>query len=117
MKKFRHDDDKGFILLEILAGLIVIGIATPLIYSEIENWLNEQLYQSAASHADAYNTAARNYIADNNATLHNGSLPANFTADDLIRKGYLKQDLIVLRLGRVISRVSAVTRLQDVLKP
>lgn len=53
MKKFRHDDDKGFILLEILAGLIVIGIATPLIYSEIENWLNEQLYQSAASHADA----------------------------------------------------------------
>lgn len=39
MKKFRHDDDKGFILLEILAGLIVIGIATPLIYSEIENWL------------------------------------------------------------------------------
>ncbi|EIZ3521698.1 shufflon system plasmid conjugative transfer pilus tip adhesin PilV [Escherichia coli] len=91
MKKFRHDDDKGFILLEILAGLIVIGIATPLIYSEIENWLNEQLYQSAASHADAYNTAARNYIADNNATLHNGSLPANFTADDLIRKGYLKQ--------------------------
>ena len=91
MKKFRHDDDKGFILLEILAGLIVIGIATPLIYSEIENWLNEQLYQSAASHADAYNTAARNYIADNNATLHNGSLPANFTADDLIRKVYLKQ--------------------------
>ncbi|WP_065203193.1 shufflon system plasmid conjugative transfer pilus tip adhesin PilV [Escherichia coli] len=91
MKKFRHDDDKGFILLEILAGLIVIGIATSLIYSEIENWLNEQLYQSAASHADAYNTAARNYIADNNATLHNGSLPANFTADDLIRKGYLKQ--------------------------
>ncbi len=91
MKKFRHDDDKGFILLEILAGLIVIGIATPLIYSEIENWLNEQLYQSAASHADAYNTAARNYIADNNATLHNGSLPTNFTADDLIRKGYLKQ--------------------------
>lgn len=91
MKKFRHDDDKGFILLEILAGLIVIGIATPLIYSEIENWLNEQLYQSAASHADAYNTAARNYIVDNNATLHNGSLPANFTADDLIRKGYLKQ--------------------------
>jgi len=91
VKKFRHDDDKGFILLEILAGLIVIGIATPLIYSEIENWLNEQLYQSAASHADAYNTAARNYIADNNATLHNGSLPANFTADDLIRKGYLKQ--------------------------
>nr|WP_275680022.1 shufflon system plasmid conjugative transfer pilus tip adhesin PilV [Escherichia coli] len=78
-------------MLEILAGLIVIGIATPLIYSEIENWLNEQLYQSAASHADAYNTAARNYIADNNATLHNGSLPANFTADDLIRKGYLKQ--------------------------
>ncbi len=69
----------------------MIGIATPLIYSEIENWLNEQLYQSAASHADAYNTAARNYIADNNATLHNGSLPANFTADDLIRKGYLKQ--------------------------
>ena len=45
MKKFRHDDDKGFILLEILAGLIVIGIATPMIYSEIEDWLNEQLYR------------------------------------------------------------------------
>ncbi|WP_148726237.1 type II secretion system protein [Escherichia coli] len=29
MKKFRLDDDKGFILLEILAGLILIGIATP----------------------------------------------------------------------------------------
>ncbi|HCQ4048179.1 TPA: shufflon system plasmid conjugative transfer pilus tip adhesin PilV, partial [Escherichia coli] len=91
MKKFRLDDDKGFILLEVLAGLIVIGIATPMIYSEIENWLNEQLYQSAAYHADAYNTAARNYIADNNARLHNGSLPANFTADDLIRQGYLRQ--------------------------
>ncbi|EGG9792669.1 shufflon system plasmid conjugative transfer pilus tip adhesin PilV, partial [Escherichia coli] len=82
---------KGFVLFEILAGLIVIGIATPMIYSEIENWLNEQLYQSAAYHADAYNTAARNYIADNNARLHSGSLPANFTADDLIRQGYLKQ--------------------------
>ncbi|MDS0562969.1 shufflon system plasmid conjugative transfer pilus tip adhesin PilV [Escherichia coli] len=87
----QKDDDKGFVLFEILAGLIVIGIATPMIYSEIENWLNEQLYQSAAYHADAYNTAARNYIADNNARLHSGSLPANFTADDLIRQGYLKQ--------------------------
>ncbi|HIB5810444.1 TPA: shufflon system plasmid conjugative transfer pilus tip adhesin PilV, partial [Escherichia coli] len=49
----QKDDDKGFVLFEILAGLIVIGIATPMIYSEIENWLNEQLYQSAAYHADA----------------------------------------------------------------
>ncbi|MGC8276223.1 prepilin-type N-terminal cleavage/methylation domain-containing protein, partial [Escherichia coli] len=26
----QKDDDKGFVLFEILAGLIVIGIATPI---------------------------------------------------------------------------------------
>ncbi|EFZ0223625.1 shufflon system plasmid conjugative transfer pilus tip adhesin PilV, partial [Shigella sonnei] len=58
--------------------------------SYIEDYLNEMRNQSAAFHADAYNTAARTYIADNNARLHSGTLPATFTADELIRKGYLK---------------------------
>ncbi|POS44099.1 shufflon system plasmid conjugative transfer pilus tip adhesin PilV [Escherichia coli] len=85
MKKFRHDDDKGFILLEILAGLIVIGIATPMIYSEIEDWLNEQLYQSAALHADEYNNAIKNYVADKTSSLSSKTISVN----ELIQQGYL----------------------------
>ncbi|MGD2932444.1 shufflon system plasmid conjugative transfer pilus tip adhesin PilV [Escherichia coli] len=85
MKKIRYDDDKGFILLEILAGLIVIGIATPIIYSEIEIWLNEQLYQNTALHADEYNNAIRNYVADKSSALSSQTI----TANELIRQGYL----------------------------
>jgi len=85
VKKFRHDDDKGFILLEILAGLIVIGIATPMIYSEIEDWLNEQLYQSAALHADEYNNAIKNYVADKTSSLSSKTI----TVNELIQQGYL----------------------------
>ncbi len=85
MKKFRHDDDKGFILLEILAGLIVIGIATPMIYSEIEDWLNEQLYQSAALHSDEYNNAIKNYVADKTSSLSSKTI----TVNELIQQGYL----------------------------
>ncbi|ENA4754069.1 shufflon system plasmid conjugative transfer pilus tip adhesin PilV [Escherichia coli] len=84
------DNDKGFALLEILGGLVVISLLMPLFWSYIEDYLNEMRNQSAAFHADAYNTAARAYIADNNARLHSGTLPATFTADELIRKGYLK---------------------------
>ncbi|HDX4154005.1 TPA: shufflon system plasmid conjugative transfer pilus tip adhesin PilV, partial [Escherichia coli] len=84
------DNDKGFALLEILGGLVVISLLMPLFWSYIEDYLNEMRNQSAAFHADAYNTAARTYIADNNARLHSGTLPAIFTADELIRKGYLK---------------------------
>ncbi|EEV7680003.1 shufflon system plasmid conjugative transfer pilus tip adhesin PilV [Escherichia coli] len=85
MKKFRLDDDKGFILLEVLAGLIVIGIATPMIYSEIEDWLNEQLYQSAALHADEYNNAIKNYVADKTSSLSSKTI----TVNELIQQGYL----------------------------
>ena len=86
----QKDNDKGFALLEILGGLVVISLLMPLFWSYIEDYLNEMRNQSAAFHADAYNTAARTYIADNNARLHSGTLPAIFTADELIRKGYLK---------------------------
>ncbi|EKQ0293900.1 shufflon system plasmid conjugative transfer pilus tip adhesin PilV, partial [Escherichia coli] len=79
------DDDKGFILLEVLAGLIVIGIATPMIYSEIEDWLNEQLYQSAALHADEYNNAIKNYVADKTSSLSSKTI----TVNELIQQGYL----------------------------
>ncbi|HBM1914197.1 TPA: shufflon system plasmid conjugative transfer pilus tip adhesin PilV [Escherichia coli] len=86
----QKNNDKGFALLEILGGLVVISLLMPLFWSYIEDYLNEMRNQSAAFHADAYNTAARTYIADNNARLHSGTLPATFTADELIRKGYLK---------------------------
>lgn len=86
----QKDNDKGFALLEILGGLVVISLLMPLFWSYIEDYLNEMRNQSAAFHADAYNTAAVTYIADNNARLHSGTLPATFTADELIRKGYLK---------------------------
>nr|WP_250852072.1 shufflon system plasmid conjugative transfer pilus tip adhesin PilV [Escherichia coli] len=72
-------------MLEILAGLIVIGIATPMIYSEIEDWLNEQLYQSAALHADEYNNAIKNYVADKTSSLSSKTI----TVNELIQQGYL----------------------------
>ncbi|EFN6524232.1 shufflon system plasmid conjugative transfer pilus tip adhesin PilV [Escherichia coli] len=96
MKKFTHDDDKGFVLLEILAGLIVIGIATPMIYSEIEDWMNEQLYQSTARHADEYNIALRNYVADKGASLSNGKI----TTTELIQKGYLNKGFSLSPFGQ-----------------
>ncbi|EEX7046676.1 shufflon system plasmid conjugative transfer pilus tip adhesin PilV [Escherichia coli] len=96
MKKFTDDDDKGFVLLEILAGLIVIGIATPMIYSEIEDWMNEQLYQSTARHADEYNIALRNYIADKGTSLSSGKI----TTTELIQKGYLNKGFSLSPFGQ-----------------
>ncbi|NZA86238.1 shufflon system plasmid conjugative transfer pilus tip adhesin PilV [Escherichia coli] len=96
MKKFTDDDDKGFVLLEILAGLIVIGIATPMIYSEIEDWMNEQLYQSTARHADEYNIALRNYIADKGTSLSSGKI----TTIELIQKGYLNKGFSLSPFGQ-----------------
>lgn len=98
MKKFTDDDDKGFVLLEILAGLIVIGIATPMIYSEIEDWMNEQLYQSTARHADEYNIALRNYIADKGTSLSSGKI----TTTELIQKGYLNKGFSLSPLVKAI---------------
>ncbi|EJC4340466.1 shufflon system plasmid conjugative transfer pilus tip adhesin PilV [Escherichia coli] len=96
MKKFTDDDDKGFVLLEILAGLIIIGIATPMIYSEIEDWMNEQLYQSTARHADEYNIALRNYIADKGTSLSSGKI----TTTELIQKGYLNKGFSLSPFGQ-----------------
>ncbi|HGU4203986.1 TPA: shufflon system plasmid conjugative transfer pilus tip adhesin PilV [Escherichia coli] len=62
-----------------------MGIATPMIYSEIEDWLNEQLYQSAALHADEYNNAIKNYVADKTSSLSSKTI----TVNELIQQGYL----------------------------
>ena len=49
----QKDNDKGFALLEILGGLVVISLLMPLFWSYIEDYLNEMRNQSAAFHADA----------------------------------------------------------------
>ena len=47
----QKDNDKGFALLEILGGLVVISLLMPLFWSYIEDYLNEMRNQSAAFHA------------------------------------------------------------------
>ncbi|MCV0731819.1 shufflon system plasmid conjugative transfer pilus tip adhesin PilV, partial [Escherichia coli] len=49
------------------------------------DWLNEQLYQSAALHADEYNNAIKNYVADKTSSLSSKTI----TVNELIQQGYL----------------------------
>ncbi len=63
-----------------------------MIYSEIEDWLNEQLYQSAALHADEYNNAIKNYVADKTSSLSSKTI----TVNELIQQGYLNNGFFPL---------------------
>ena len=58
----QKDNDKGFALLEILGGLVVISLLMPLFWSYIEDYLNEMRNQSAAFHADALAVLPTKYL-------------------------------------------------------
>ncbi|HDO7545058.1 TPA: shufflon system plasmid conjugative transfer pilus tip adhesin PilV, partial [Escherichia coli] len=82
--------DKGVSLLEVLLVIGIMVMVIPKVYENIENHLNNVRWQNAAEHANTYNTAVRNYVADNASTLLAGSLPKTITPATLIQKGYLK---------------------------
>lgn len=86
--------DKGVSLLEVLLVIGIMVMVIPKVYENIENHLNNVRWQNAAEHANTYNTAVRNYVADNASTLLAGSLPKTITPATLIQKGYLKSGFL-----------------------
>ncbi|EIH0688277.1 shufflon system plasmid conjugative transfer pilus tip adhesin PilV, partial [Escherichia coli] len=81
-----------------------------------ENHLNNVRWQNAAEHANTYNTAVRNYVADNASTLLAGSLPKTITPATLIQKGYLKSGFSESNFGQSyitgIAKNSKTSRLE-----
>ncbi|HDO7482673.1 TPA: shufflon system plasmid conjugative transfer pilus tip adhesin PilV, partial [Escherichia coli] len=67
-------------------------------------------------HANTYNTAVRNYVADNASTLLAGSLPKTITPATLIQKGYLKSGFSESNFGQSyitgIAKNSKTSRLE-----
>ncbi|ERC61704.1 shufflon system plasmid conjugative transfer pilus tip adhesin PilV [Escherichia coli] len=88
----------------------------PKVYENIENHLNNVRWQNAAEHANTYNTAVRNYVADNASTLLAGSLPKTITPATLIQKGYLKSGFSESNFGQSyitgIAKNSKTSRLE-----
>ena len=108
--------DKGVSLLEVLLVIGIMVIVIPKVYENIENHLNNVRWQNAAEHANTYNTAVRNYVADNASTLLAGSLPKTITPATLIQKGYLKSGFSESNFGQSyitgIAKNSKTSRLE-----
>ena len=84
--KSNEKTDKGVSLLEVLLVIGIMVMVIPKVYENIENHLNNVRWQNAAEHANTYNTAVRNYVADNASTLLAGSLPKTITPATSFRK-------------------------------
>uniref|UniRef100_UPI000C1BD16C shufflon system plasmid conjugative transfer pilus tip adhesin PilV n=1 Tax=Escherichia coli TaxID=562 RepID=UPI000C1BD16C len=108
--------DKGVSLLEVLLVIGIMVMVIPKVYENIENHLNNVRWQNAAEHANTYNTAVRNYVADNASTLLAGSLPKTITPATLIQKGYLKSSFSESNFGQSyitgIAKNSKTSRLE-----
>ncbi|EGD7756379.1 MULTISPECIES: shufflon system plasmid conjugative transfer pilus tip adhesin PilV [Enterobacteriaceae] len=108
--------DKGVSLLEVLLVIGIMVMVIPKVYENIENHLNNVRWQNAAEHANTYNTAVRNYVADNASTLLAGSLPKTITPTTLIQKGYLKSGFSESNFGQSyitgIAKNSKTSRLE-----
>ncbi|MEM0395451.1 shufflon system plasmid conjugative transfer pilus tip adhesin PilV [Escherichia coli] len=108
--------DKGLSLLEVLLVIGIMVMVIPKVYENIENHLNNVRWQNAAEHANTYNTAVRNYVADNASTLLAGSLPKTITPATLIQKGYLKSGFSESNFGQSyitgIAKNSKTSRLE-----
>lgn len=108
--------DKGISLLEVLLVIGIMVMVIPKVYENIENHLNNVRWQNAAEHANTYNTAVRNYVADNASTLLAGSLPKTITPATLIQKGYLKSGFSESNFGQSyitgIAKNSKTSRLE-----
>ncbi|HDP9395091.1 TPA: shufflon system plasmid conjugative transfer pilus tip adhesin PilV [Escherichia coli] len=108
--------DKGVSLLEVLLVIGIMVMVIPKVYENIENHLNNVRLQNAAEHANTYNTAVRNYVADNASTLLAGSLPKTITPATLIQKGYLKSGFSESNFGQSyitgIAKNSKTSRLE-----
>ncbi|EEX4764183.1 shufflon system plasmid conjugative transfer pilus tip adhesin PilV [Escherichia coli] len=108
--------DKGVSLLEVLLVIGIMVMVIPKVYENIKNHLNNVRWQNAAEHANTYNTAVRNYVADNASTLLAGSLPKTITPATLIQKGYLKSGFSESNFGQSyitgIAKNSKTSRLE-----
>ncbi len=109
--------DKGVSLLEVLLVIGIMVMVIPKVYENIENHLNNVRWQNAAEHANTYNTAVRNYVADNASTLLAGSLPKTITPATLIQKGYLKSGFSESILDKATLPVLQRTAKHPVWKP
>lgn len=91
---------RGVMMLEVLAALMIVMLASVYAADRYQAYLEEQSWQVAAAQATAFNNAAKSYIADNTDTILNGTLPFKVTPSLLSQNGYLDKGFSVSPYGQ-----------------
>lgn len=91
---------RGVMMLEVLAALMIVMLASIYASERYQTYLEEQSWQVAAAQATAFNNAAKSYIADNTDTILNGTLPFKVTPSLLSQNGYLDKGFSVSSYGQ-----------------
>lgn len=91
---------RGVMMLEVLAALMIVMLASVYAADRYQAYLEEQSWQVAAAQATAFNNAAKSYIADNTDTILNGTLPFKVTPSLLSQNGYLDKRFSVSSYGQ-----------------
>lgn len=84
---------KGFFLLEIMIGIVVVMIATSVGYQYYDNYLTEQLNQVTAQQHKQVIKAAQTYIKSNYSTIAAQSMPYTISMATLQSSGLLPSSL------------------------
>lgn len=91
---------RGVMMLEVLAALMIVMLASVYAADRYQAYLEEQSWQVAAAQATAFNNAAKSYIADNTDAILNGALPFKVTPSLLSQNGYLDKGFSVSPYGQ-----------------
>jgi len=84
---------KGFFLLEIMIGIVVVMIATSVGYQYYDNYLTEQLNQVTAQQHKQVIKAAQTYIKSNYNTIAAQSMPYTISMATLQSSGLLPSSM------------------------
>lgn len=80
---------KGFSLVEIMIAIVLITIATSISFQYYDNYLDEQLNQTAAQQQKQVNKAAQTYIKTNYSTIAAQAMPYTISVVTLQTAGLL----------------------------
>lgn len=92
-KKTLQNVNSGWVSMEVLGALLVIMLAVIYGAERLSEYLDDQEYAVMATHANSFNEAAKNYIADHTdtiATSATATSPVLITPDLLKSNGYLQ---------------------------
>lgn len=85
--------NSGFVSIEVMGALLIIMLAVLFGAEKLSEYLDDQEFTVMARHANSFNEAAKNYIADHTDTISNSATattPVLITPDILKTNGYLQ---------------------------